>query len=77
MVTNLGYGDSANITSKGFSSKSLDEAKKGLIFAGFLKILIPFIVVFQVHRIRDVYLSSGHPVFRKVISMFTVTSMYL
>jgi SSS family solute:Na+ symporter len=36
--------------SERFSSKSLDEAKKGLIFAGFLKILIPFIVVIQVSQ---------------------------
>src|SRR5574344_749618 len=45
-LTNLGYwGFNQYIIQKGLAAKSLDEAKKGLIFAGFLKILIPFIVV--------------------------------
>lgn len=45
-LTNLGYwGFNQYIIQKGLAAKSLREAKKGLIFAGFLKILIPFIVV--------------------------------
>ncbi len=45
-LTNLGYwGFNQYIIQKGLAAKSVDEAKKGLIFAGFLKILIPFIVV--------------------------------
>lgn len=45
-LTNLGYwGFNQYIIQKGLVAKNVDEAKKGLIFAGFLKILIPFIVV--------------------------------
>ena len=45
-LTHLGYwGFNQYIIQKGLAAKSVDEAKKGLIFAGFLKILIPFIVV--------------------------------
>ena len=44
-LTNLGYwGFNQYIIQKGLAAKSLDEAKKGLVFAAFLKILIPFIV---------------------------------
>lgn len=44
-LTNLGYwGFNQYIIQKGLAAKSVDEAQKGLIFAGFLKILIPFIV---------------------------------
>ena len=45
-ITNLGYwGFNQYIIQKGLAAKSVGEAQKGLIFAGFLKILIPFIVV--------------------------------
>ena len=45
-MTNLGYwGFNQYIIQKGLAAKSIDEDKKGLILAGFLKILIPFIVV--------------------------------
>ncbi|MFA5328214.1 MAG: sodium/sugar symporter [Prolixibacteraceae bacterium] len=45
-LTNIGYwGFNQYITQKGLAAKNIDEAKKGLIFAAFLKILIPFIVV--------------------------------
>ncbi len=45
-LTNLGYwGFNQYIIQKGLAAKNIDEAKKGLVFAGFLKILIPFIVV--------------------------------
>ncbi len=44
-LTNIGYwGFNQYIIQKGLAAKSLGEAKKGLIFAAFLKILIPFIV---------------------------------
>ncbi|MBP8602708.1 MAG: sodium/solute symporter, partial [Bacteroidaceae bacterium] len=44
-LTNLGYwGFNQYIIQKGLAAKNIDEAKKGLVFAGFLKILIPFIV---------------------------------
>jgi len=45
-LTNLGYwGFNQYIIQKGLAAKSISEAQKGLVFAGFLKILIPFIVV--------------------------------
>ncbi len=45
-LTNLGYwGFNQYIIQKGLAAKSIDEAQKGLIFAGILKLLIPFIVV--------------------------------
>ncbi len=45
-LTNLGYwGFNQYIIQKGLAAKSINEAQKGLVFAGFLKILIPFIVV--------------------------------
>lgn len=44
-LTNLGYwGFNQYIIQKGLAAKSIKEAQKGLVFAGFLKILIPFIV---------------------------------
>ena len=44
-LTNLGYwGFNQYIIQKGLAAKSLAEEKKGMIFAAFLKILIPFIV---------------------------------
>lgn len=45
-LTNLGYwGFNQYIIQKGLAAKNLNEAKRGLIFAGFLKILIPIIVI--------------------------------
>ena len=45
-ITNLGYwGFNQYIIQKGLAAKSIDEAQKGLVFAGLLKLLIPFIVV--------------------------------
>jgi len=45
-ITNLGYwGFNQYIIQKGLAAKSINEAQKGMVFAGFLKILIPFIVV--------------------------------
>ncbi|MCG8391045.1 MAG: sodium/solute symporter [Cytophagales bacterium] len=45
-LINLGYwGFNQYIIQKGLAGKTLQEAKKGLIFAGYLKILIPLLVV--------------------------------
>lgn len=45
-LTNLGYwGFNQYIIQKGLAAKSINEAKRGLIFAGYLKILIPILVV--------------------------------
>ncbi|WP_421870338.1 sodium:solute symporter family transporter [Marinoscillum sp.] len=45
-LTNLGYwGFNQYIIQKGLAAKNLKEAKRGLIFAGYLKILIPIIVI--------------------------------
>ncbi|MGB3007257.1 MAG: sodium/solute symporter [Chitinophagaceae bacterium] len=45
-LTNIGYwGFNQYIIQKGLAAKNLKEAKKGLIFAGYLKILIPLIVI--------------------------------
>jgi len=45
-LTNIGYwGFNQYIIQKGLAAKNLKHAKNGLIFAGYLKILIPIIVV--------------------------------
>jgi solute:Na+ symporter, SSS family len=45
-LTNLGYwGFNQYIIQKGLAAKNLKEAKKGLIFGAYLKILIPVIVI--------------------------------
>lgn len=45
-LTNIGYwGFNQYIIQKGLAAKNLKEAKKGLIFAAYLKILIPIIVI--------------------------------
>lgn len=45
-ITNIGYwGFNQYIIQKGLAAKNIKEAKKGLLFAGYLKILIPIIVV--------------------------------
>ncbi|MFT2009089.1 sodium:solute symporter family transporter [Pontibacter sp. 13R65] len=45
-LTNLGFwGFNQFIIQKGLAAKSIKEAKRGLLFAGYLKILIPVIVV--------------------------------
>lgn len=45
-LTNLGYwGFNQYIIQKGLAAKNLKEAKKGLIFGAYLKILIPIIVI--------------------------------
>lgn len=45
-LINLGYwGFNQYIIQKGLAAKTLQEAKRGLIFAGYLKIVIPLLVV--------------------------------
>lgn len=45
-IVNLSYwGFNQYITQRALAAKSLDEAQKGMIFAAFLKILMPLIVV--------------------------------
>ena len=45
-ITNIGFwGFNQYIIQKGLAAKTLHEAKKGLLFAGYLKLLIPVIVV--------------------------------
>ncbi|WP_026474561.1 sodium:solute symporter family transporter [Alkaliflexus imshenetskii] len=45
-LTNVGYwGFNQYIIQKGLAAKNLEEAKKGLIFGAYLKILIPIIVI--------------------------------
>lgn len=45
-LINIGYwGFNQYIIQKGLAAKSIQEAKRGLIFAGYLKILIPIIVI--------------------------------
>lgn len=58
-LTNLGYwGFNQYIIQKGLAAKNLNEAKKGLIFAGYLKIVIPLIVV--IPGITAYVLIHGH-----------------
>ena len=45
-IVNLSYwGFNQYITQRALAAKSLDEAQRGVMFAGFLKLLIPLIVV--------------------------------
>ncbi|UJP65063.1 sodium/sugar symporter [Mongoliitalea daihaiensis] len=45
-IVNLNYwGFNQYITQRALAAKSLDEAQKGMVFAGFLKLLMPLIVV--------------------------------
>ncbi|WNJ17072.1 sodium/sugar symporter [Pontibacter sp. G13] len=45
-LTNMGYwGFNQYIIQKGLAARSMKDAQNGLVFAGFLKILIPLIVV--------------------------------
>lgn len=45
-LTNFGYwGFNQYIIQKGLAAKSLNDAKRGLVFAGYLKILIPLLVI--------------------------------
>jgi len=45
-ITNLSYwGFNQYITQRALAAKNLDQAQKGMIFAGFLKLLMPLIVV--------------------------------
>ncbi len=45
-VTNFGYwGFNQYIIQKGLAAKSLNEAKRGLVFAGYLKLIVPLLVI--------------------------------
>ncbi len=45
-ITNFGYwGFNQYIIQRGLAAKSIKEAKRGVIFAGYLKILVPLLVV--------------------------------
>ncbi len=45
-IANFGYwGFNQYIIQKGLAAKTLNEAKKGLVFAGYLKLLMPLLVV--------------------------------
>ena len=60
-VANLYYwGFNQYIIQRAFAAKSLPEAQKGLAFAAFLKLLIPFIVVIP-GIVAYVMFTEGHP----------------
>ena len=45
-LTNFGYwGFNQYIIQKGLAAKTFNEAKRGLVFAGYLKILVPLLVI--------------------------------
>ncbi|MGQ1945840.1 sodium:solute symporter family transporter [Geofilum sp. OHC36d9] len=59
-LTNFGYwGFNQYIIQKGLAAKSINDAKRGLLFGGYLKILIPLIVV--IPGIAAFYLKSDLP----------------
>ena len=59
-LTNFGYwGFNQYIIQKGLAAKSISHAKKGLVFGGFLKLLIPLIVV--IPGIAAYYLTQDAP----------------
>lgn len=69
-VANLYYwGCNQYIIQRALASKSLDQAQKGLIFAGFLKILLPLIIV--VPGIICYVMVSNPDVFPDVIAKMT------
>ncbi|MBQ9363445.1 MAG: sodium/solute symporter [Bacteroidaceae bacterium] len=46
MLTNIGYwAFNQYIIQKGLAAQNIEEARKGLLFAGVLKLIVPFIVV--------------------------------
>ncbi|MFA9390305.1 MAG: sodium/solute symporter [Prolixibacteraceae bacterium] len=65
-LTNIGYwGFNQYIIQKGLAAKNLNEAKKGLIFGAYLKILIPLIVVIPG---ITAYVLFNHPDLRHMLS---------
>ncbi|MBN1187420.1 MAG: sodium/solute symporter [Bacteroidales bacterium] len=59
-ITNLYYwGFNQYIIQRAFAAKSLKEAQKGLAFAGYLKLLVPVLVVIP-GIVAYVILSNGH-----------------
>ncbi|MBN1769395.1 MAG: sodium/solute symporter [Prolixibacteraceae bacterium] len=70
-LTNLGYwGFNQYIIQKGLAAKNLKEAKRGLIFAGYLKILIPIIVIIPG---ITAYVMFNHPELSHTIDGLTGT----
>lgn len=70
-LTNLGYwGFNQYIIQKGLAAKNLKEAKRGLIFAGYLKILIPIIVIIPG---ITAYVMFNHPELSHTIEGLTGT----
>ncbi|MBQ9640281.1 MAG: sodium/solute symporter [Bacteroidaceae bacterium] len=60
LLTNLSYwGFNQYIIQKGLAAQNIEEARKGLIFAGMLKLLIPVIVVLP--GICAYYVYTLHP----------------
>ena len=60
MLTNFGYwGFNQYIIQKGLAAQDIHEAQKGLLFAGFLKLLVPFFVVLP--GICAYYIYHLHP----------------
>ena len=76
-LTNLGYwGFNQYIIQKGLAAKSLAEAKKGMIFAAFLKILIPNLTG-SIDRSDDAYpflIRNFTPVVVKGLSFAALTA---
>ena len=63
-ITNLSYwGFNQYITQRALAAKSLDEAQKGMIFAGFLKLFIPLIVVIPGIAARVIVENGGDSAF--------------
>ena len=65
MLTNITYWCfNQYIIQKGLAAQNINEARKGLLFAGFLKLIIPFIVVlpglcaYYVYRLHPEVVSS-------------------
>ena len=59
-IANLSYwGFNQYIIQRALAAKSLDEAQKGVVFAAFLKLLMPVIIVLPGHRRRGARARPG------------------
>jgi len=81
-VANLAYfGFNQYIIQRGLAAKSVDEAQKGMIFAGFLKILTPLIVVlpgiaaFVLTRNTDVVIDPSDKAYPWLLHTFIPTGV--
>lgn len=75
-ISNIGYwGFNQYIIQKGLAAKNLNEAKKGMLFAAALKLLIPFIVcipgVCAFYIINGTY--NGVPVYEQLSDLLSGT----